>query len=65
LRTYGLPTIVINRSNKYGLDHFPDILIPLMILNVLEGKSLPVYANGMQIRDLLFVEKIILVHDTK
>ncbi|EKO3774733.1 dTDP-glucose 4,6-dehydratase [Vibrio metschnikovii] len=56
LRTYGLPTIVTNCSNNYGPYHFPEKLIPLMILNALEGKSLPVYGNGMQIRDWLFVE---------
>ncbi|EIU7613859.1 dTDP-glucose 4,6-dehydratase [Vibrio vulnificus] len=56
LRTYGLPTIVTNCSNNYGSYHFPEKLIPLMILNALEGKSLPVYGDGMQIRDWLFVE---------
>lgn len=56
LRTYGLPTIVTNCSNNYGPFHFPEKLIPLMILNALDGKSLPVYGNGMQIRDWLFVE---------
>ena len=56
LRTYGLPTIVTNCSNNYGPYHFPEKLIPLMILNALDGKSLPVYGNGMQIRDWLFVE---------
>ena len=56
LRTYGLPTIVTNCSNNYGPFHFPEKLIPLMILNALEGKALPVYGNGMQIRDWLFVE---------
>ncbi|MDD7544317.1 dTDP-glucose 4,6-dehydratase, partial [Actinobacillus porcinus] len=56
LRTYGLPTIVTNCSNNYGPYHFPEKLIPLMILNALEGKKLPVYGNGMQIRDWLFVE---------
>ncbi|EKL0033539.1 TPA: dTDP-glucose 4,6-dehydratase [Vibrio vulnificus] len=56
LRTYGLPTIVTNCSNNYGPYHFPEKLIPLMILNALEGKSLPVYGDGMQIRDWLFVE---------
>lgn len=55
-RTYGLPTIVTNCSNNYGPYHFPEKLIPLMILNALEGKALPVYGNGMQIRDWLFVE---------
>ncbi|SIO93722.1 dTDP-glucose 4,6-dehydratase [Vibrio spartinae] len=56
LRTYGLPTIVTNCSNNYGPYHFPEKLIPLMILNAMEGKSLPVYGDGMQIRDWLFVE---------
>ena len=56
LRTYGLPTIVTNCSNNYGPYHFPEKLIPLMILNALDGKPLPVYGNGMQIRDWLFVE---------
>ncbi|ELR65074.1 dTDP-glucose 4,6-dehydratase [Photobacterium marinum] len=56
LRTFGLPTIVTNCSNNYGPYHFPEKLIPLMILNALEGKALPVYGDGMQIRDWLFVE---------
>lgn len=56
LRTYGLPTIVTNCSNNYGCYHFPEKLIPLMILNALAGKPLPVYGNGLQIRDWLFVE---------
>ncbi|BCV57500.1 dTDP-glucose 4,6-dehydratase [Shewanella algae] len=56
LRTYGLPTVVTNCSNNYGPFHFPEKLIPLMILNALDGKSLPVYGDGMQIRDWLFVE---------
>lgn len=55
-RTYGLPTIITNCSNNYGPFHFPEKLIPLMILNALQGKKLPVYGNGMQIRDWLFVE---------
>ncbi|WP_304169813.1 dTDP-glucose 4,6-dehydratase [Lonsdalea britannica] len=55
-RTYGFPTIVTNCSNNYGPYHFPEKLIPLMILNALEGKPLPVYGNGMQIRDWLYVE---------
>ena len=55
-RTYGLPVIVTNCSNNYGPYHFPEKLIPLMILNALEGKDLPVYGNGQQIRDWLFVE---------
>jgi len=55
-RTYGLPTLVTNCSNNYGPYHFPEKLIPLVILNAVEGKPLPVYGNGMQIRDWLFVE---------
>ncbi|MCP1660528.1 dTDP-glucose 4,6-dehydratase [Neisseria perflava] len=56
LRTYGFPTIVTNCSNNYGPFHFPEKLIPLMILNALDGKPLPVYGDGMQIRDWLYVE---------
>lgn len=56
LRTYGLPTLVTNCSNNYGPYHFPEKLIPLMILNAIDGKPLPVYGNGMQVRDWLFVE---------
>lgn len=55
-RTYGLPTLVTNCSNNYGPYHFPEKLIPLVILNALEGKPLPVYGKGDQIRDWLFVE---------
>ncbi|MBU2023284.1 MAG: dTDP-glucose 4,6-dehydratase [Gammaproteobacteria bacterium] len=55
-RTYGLPTIVTNCSNNYGPYHFPEKLIPLVILNALKGKSLPVYGDGMQVRDWLYVE---------
>ncbi|MDF4745913.1 dTDP-glucose 4,6-dehydratase, partial [Vibrio parahaemolyticus] len=55
-RTYGLPTLVTNCSNNYGPYHFPEKLIPLMILNALDGKPLPVYGDGLQIRDWLFVE---------
>jgi dTDP-glucose 4,6-dehydratase len=55
-RTYGLPTLVTNCSNNYGPYHFPEKLIPLIILNALEGKSLPVYGKGDQIRDWLYVE---------
>lgn len=54
--TYGLPTIVTNCSNNYGPFHFPEKLIPLVILNALEGKPLPVYGDGANIRDWLFVE---------
>ncbi|AUV87460.1 dTDP-glucose 4,6-dehydratase [Vibrio campbellii] len=56
LRTYGFPTIVTNCSNNYGPYHFPEKLIPLIILNALKGSPLPVYGDGMQIRDWLFVE---------
>lgn len=56
LRTYGLPTIVTNCSNNYGPYHFPEKLIPLVILNALEGKPLPIYGKGNQIRDWLYVE---------
>ena len=54
--TYGLPTLTTNCSNNYGPYHFPEKLIPLMILNALEGKPLPVYGDGRQIRDWLYVE---------
>lgn len=56
LTTYGLPTIVTNCSNNYGPYHFPEKLIPLVILNALEGKNLPIYGKGNQIRDWLYVE---------
>ncbi len=55
-RTYGLPVIVTNCSNNYGPRQYPEKLIPLMILNALEGKALPVYGDGSNIRDWLFVE---------
>ncbi len=55
-RTYGLPVIVTNCSNNYGPYHFPEKLIPLMILNALAGKPLPVYGKGNQVRDWLYVE---------
>ncbi len=55
-RTWGLPVIVTRASNNYGPYQFPEKLIPLMILNALENKALPVYGDGMQIRDWLFVE---------
>ena len=55
-RTFGLPTLVTNCSNNYGPYHFPEKLIPLMILNALAGKPLPVYGDGKQIRDWLYVE---------
>ena len=56
LRTYGLPVLITNCSNNYGPYHFPEKLIPLMILNALAGKPLPVYGNGQQVRDWLYVE---------
>lgn len=55
-RTYGLPVLITNCSNNYGPYHFPEKLIPLMILNALEGKPLPLYGGGEQIRDWLYVE---------
>lgn len=55
-RTYGLPTLITNCSNNYGPYQFPEKLIPLMILNALEGKPLPVYGKGYQVRDWLYVE---------
>lgn len=55
-RTYGLPTIITNCSNNYGPYHFPEKLIPHVILNALHGKPLPVYGDGQQIRDWLYVE---------
>ncbi|KMK01529.1 dTDP-glucose 4,6-dehydratase [Pluralibacter gergoviae] len=55
-RTYGLPVVVTNCSNNYGPYHFPEKLIPLTILNALSGKPLPVYGNGEQVRDWLYVE---------
>lgn len=55
-RTYGLPVVVTNCSNNYGPYHFPEKLIPLIIINALAGKPLPVYGNGEQIRDWLYVE---------
>lgn len=55
-RTYGLPTLITNCSNNYGPYHFPEKLIPLMILNALDGQPLPVYGDGSQIRDWLYVE---------
>ncbi|MGL5101086.1 MAG: dTDP-glucose 4,6-dehydratase [Plesiomonas sp.] len=56
LRTYGLPTLITNCSNNYGPYHFPEKLIPLMILNALAAKPLPVYGQGNQVRDWLYVE---------
>ena len=56
VRTYGLPCTISNCSNNYGPYHFPEKLIPLVILNALEGKELPVYGDGRNIRDWLYVE---------
>lgn len=55
-RTYNLPTIITNCSNNYGPYHFPEKLIPLVILNALSGKTIPVYGDGSQVRDWLYVE---------
>lgn len=55
-RTYGLPTVITNCSNNYGPYHFPEKLIPLVIINALHGKELPIYGTGQQIRDWLYVE---------
>jgi len=55
-RTFGLPTLITNCSNNYGPYQFPEKLIPLIILNALEGKELPIYGNGKQIRDWLYVD---------
>ena len=55
-RTYGFPILVTNCSNNYGPYHFPEKLIPLVILNALDGKALPIYGKGNQVRDWLFVE---------
>ena len=55
-RTYDLPVIISNCSNNYGPYHFPEKLIPLMILNALEGRPLPVYGKGTNVRDWLYVE---------
>lgn len=55
-RTYGLPVLITNCSNNYGSHQFPEKLIPLMILNSLEGKLLPIYGDGLQVRDWLYVE---------
>lgn len=55
-RTYGLPVLVTNCSNNYGPYHFPEKLIPHVILNAIHGRPLPVYGDGLQVRDWLFVE---------
>jgi len=54
--TYGLPTIITNCSNNYGPYQFPEKLIPLMVLNAMSGKPLPVYGDGKNVRDWLYVE---------
>lgn len=54
--TYGLPVLTTNCSNNYGPHHFPEKLIPLVILNALSGKQIPIYGDGMQVRDWLFVK---------
>jgi dTDP-glucose 4,6-dehydratase len=54
--TYGLPTLITNCSNNYGPRQFPEKLIPLMIINALEGKPLPIYGDGLNVRDWLYVE---------
>ena len=55
-RTYQLPVVITNCSNNYGPYHFPEKLIPLTILNALDGKALPIYGNGKQVRDWLYVD---------
>ena len=55
-RTYGFPIVISNCSNNYGPYQFPEKLIPLMILNAIEGKKLPVYGNGKNVRDWLYVD---------
>ena len=55
-RTYGLPTVIIRSSNNFGPYQFPEKLIPLMISNAIEGKELPIYGDGMHIRDWIYVE---------
>lgn len=55
-KTYGLPVVITNCSNNYGPFHFPEKLIPVVIVNALEGKSLPIYGTGSNIRDWLYVE---------
>lgn len=56
LRTYGLPVVITNCSNNYGPYHFPEKLIPHVIINAIHGKPLPIYGDGLQIRDWLYVE---------
>ena len=54
--TYGIPTLITNCSNNYGPYQFPEKLVPLMLLNAVEGKKLPIYGNGQHVRDWLYVE---------
>ena len=54
--TYGMPVLTTNCSNNYGPFQFPEKLIPLMILNALDGKPLPVYGDGLNVRDWLYVD---------
>ena len=54
--TYGLPVIITNCSNNYGPRQFPEKLIPLLILNAFDGKPLPIYGNGLNVRDWLYVD---------
>ena len=61
--TYGLPYVISNCSNNYGPNHFPEKLIPLCIHNILEGKDLPIYGNGLYTRDWLFVKDHALAID--
>lgn len=55
IQTYGVPTIITNYSNNYGSYHFPEKLIPLIYINILLRKSLPVYGDGQNIRDWLYI----------
>ena len=61
-RTYGLPTIITNCSNNYGPYQFPEKLIPVIILNALKGKNIPIYGDGKQVRDWLYVDDLSLIH---
>ena len=62
LHTYGMPTLTTNCSNNYGPFQFPEKLIPLVILNALKGKALPVYGDGKNVRDWLYVERPLRRH---
>ena len=55
-RTYGLPVLITNCSNNYGPCQFPEKLIPLMVLNAIEGRPLPIYGDGLNVRDWIFVD---------